>query len=385
MTPYVHSPLTIQLTVAMFTFALAIGLVFVRRPSRAWAFWILGLLQAGTGIALSLVGEEASNESVRRVGVALTLYSIAYTWSALRARRGRPSFGWLAPILTVATAVALPLLPFPAFAIVFAVAFSGSGAFGVANVVELLRGPDARQSLTLPFLLINALVAISAAASLLSLIVLHPAEGSDLGLLRWINTIGGTIYLLSQLAFMITTTGSGGRERTSNSDAVGVIDDRRARARERGEPTGAVLYVRLDAADSIAAATGSTVYEWVIEAFESAVHAAVPSGADVFFGPPGTAVVHVTAPTTAVRAAVRDVLGRISATQAGVLPVSLSASVGWVPPEIDEPAAATIERARAACDRAESAGGDRWERVEAASPEASLDYVSSGDASPTDA
>jgi GGDEF domain-containing protein len=111
----------------------------------------------------------------------------------------------------------------------------------------------------------------------------------------------------------------------------------------------------------------------------------VQSGAEVFLGPPGTAVVHVTAPTTAVRAAVRDVLGRISATQAGVLPVSLSASVGWVPPEIDAPAAATIERARAACDRAESAGGDRWERVEAVAPEASLDYVSSGDASPTDA
>lgn len=389
MTPVAHSPLKIQLTVALFTFAVAIGLIFMRRPSRAWAFWILGLLQAGTGIACSLVGEEARNEPIRRVGVALTLYAIGYAWSALRARRGTRSFGWLAPVLTAAAIAALVPTPVPVFAIVFAVGFSGSGAIAVAIVVELLRGADARQPLALPFVLMNALVAVSAAASLLSLLVLRPEGQNDLALLRWINTIGGTLYLLSQLVFMIHATRAGQPTHAAQGDPHALIDDRRARARERGEPVGAVLYVRLDAADSIAAATGSTVYDWVIEAFESGVRAAVPSGADVFFGPPGAAIVQLSAPTTAVRAAVRDLLTRVSGSApTGLLPVTLSASVGWVPPEIDESAAATIERARAACDRAESAGGDRWERVEAAAPgdapqgAAATGAAATGDAAP---
>lgn len=357
-----------QATVATLGTVMIIGLGFLQRPSRSSLLWSLAFILAMVSTWVTLAGEALALEDVRRAGLGLMLGAPALIWSGFRARRRVRSYPWIAPLQSALSAALLVVLTDPAaYSLGFRAAFFGAAVFAGLTLLEIRRSDDRNERLVIPLLLVSAAFVVLGSFTLFAGL-LFPGAGGNLELVRMLNALGMLIYLVcatTSLLFFTSVSTVGVHTASAWPQFTVTASDRLRRAEAVGEPSWALLVVRIDDPDDIRAAAGEAPFVRVLERFESTARAVFPAEADIGRQSGGRLVVVLSRPGPVLREHVRDFLRAITEMEgSSPLSVQLSASIGWAPADVVgyrfETLLAAADRA---CDEASARGGDRWERI----------------------
>jgi len=358
-----------QATVATLGTVMIIGLGFLQRPSRASLLWSLAFALAMVSTWVSLAGEALGNEPVRRLGLGLMLGAPALIWSGFRARRRVRSCAWIAVVQSVVSAAGLVLAGYTGFYdLLFRALFFGAAVFAGLTILEIRRSADRHDRLVIPLALVSTGFVV---IGFLTLVVglLFPAGGGDgLAFVRTLNSLGMLIYLVCAtvtLLFFTSVSPVGVHTAASWPQFTVTAIDRLERARTNGEPSWALLAVRLDDPEEIRAAAGDASFARILERFERTVRAAFPAEADIGREGRGRMVILIARPGPVLREHVRAMLRAVSEMDAAQpIAVQLSASVVWASADIVGYDFTTLlTAAQEASTEAAEGGGDRWQRM----------------------
>lgn len=358
-----------QATVATLGTVMIIGLGFLQRPSRASLLWSLSFVLAMVATWITVAGEALGDEVVRRTGLGLMLGAPVLIWSGLRARRGVRAYPWLAGVHAVGSAaILLAISDVSTFSLAFRFLFFASSVYAGLVVLEIRRSPDRHERLVIPLLLVSGAFVVLGAFTVFAGFLFPTGDGSDLVLVRILNTLGMLIYLVCAivtLLFFSSVSPVGVHTAASWPQFTVTASDRLRRAREAGETSWALLVIRLDDPDDIRSAAGEAAFGRIAEGFDSAVRASFPAEADIGRDGRGRLVILICRPGPVLREHVRSTLRAVTEMEAAnQLAVQLSASVGWAPADVvGHDFDALLTAAERACQDAAARGGDRWERV----------------------
>lgn len=353
---------------------LYIGLGFLPRPSRAAAVWSCAFAGFMLASYAWVAGDALDSAPARAAASGLMFAMTALLWVGLRVRRRAERAHWA---LAIGTLVALPIALLltadtAGYLTVVRLALAVSAVFSALVLTELLRlGAHVRDEV-LPLALASALVVIFAALSLVHEGVrlgTSPAEPAEevMALIRELNVIGSLLYVVCATITLLFLTRQRPVDRDSPRDsAFGIIArDRLGRAEAADDRWWSVLVIRLDDPIALREASSTHAFDHIRARFAQEVAATLPAEADLHEREPGEFIALLPRPEGAVRQILARLLERISTTDADApLTVRLSASVGWASVEVvGYDLDALVTAATAAAERAQSRGGDRWDRV----------------------
>lgn len=352
-----------QVVVAALGTVLSIGVAFLARPGRATLLWACAFTLAMVSMFGVLTGELNDIEDWRRVALGMLLGVPALLWSGFRAWSGRRDFAWAGPALAVLAALALVFSPDEGFVVVYRVAFLVSAVFAGLLFVEWVRGPLRRDPFAIP------LGVLSLAFLLLAVVGAFAPVSS----VRPVSAIGMIAYTAAAILAVVGLSLRGTRFVLRRVDTSEIWDrfTTRSEARLReaqsiGE-TWSVLYFRLDDAEDVRRAGGTTLVSTLETRFEAAIVGVFHDDADVSSPDRGAMVVLTSQSDAAVRELLRTALGRVTSIDPeGRAPIRPSASAGWAPASgFGYDFVSLVYLAREAAELATQRGGDRWERVDA--------------------
>ncbi|MCR2814215.1 hypothetical protein NQ166_14375 [Microbacterium sp. zg.Y1090] len=353
--------------------AVIIGLGFLRNPTRAAAIWSFAFCLAMI-TAFGWVAADASGSSALRAGCgAALLGASAFIWSGLRSWRGVADHLWIPIVFTVLSAVALPLSTATStFALAFRGAFVMAAVFAALTLVELTRTEARLRHEVLPLTLASVGFILFAVLSTVEGVLKGmPAAGTDgLDLIRDLNSLGAVLYGSAATTTLLLLIRDGqsttvvGRARSTFRV---VAEDRLRRAESAGDRWWCVLEVSLDNPDELHEAFSTTDFARSTERFVRDVRSVLPADADVDVQDDTRVVALLPRPEGAVRQLLSRLLERIATPDpAQPIAVRVSASIGWAAVDtVGYDLDALLSAAHDACDEAQRAGGDRWERVAA--------------------
>ena len=347
-----------------------IGLGFLYRPRLATLLWSLMFLQVTLSAYGTVVADAASLHRLADASAGFALGAPALMWSGLRADRGRTSLPWLGPVLGIAAGLAYAFTDgTDPHTLVFSVAYLVSAAFAGLSALELMNREERSRGRLLPLTIASATLPLIAVASLIAAIVTlsaHPTAPAlpdlkAIGLLAYL-----TCAIVTLLSLARSPDASGLEEPTDPFPAVAA--DRLARARDSGETGWSVLSVSLDDTDALRVAGGEVAFRRILERFHANVRAAFPADADIGSDGPAGYLVLISRPDGVIRDCLRDLLERVSTvTPDQPLAVEFSTSVGWARvADNGYDLALLTAAAHQAMERAQRAGGQRWERAQPA-------------------
>lgn len=364
----------IQSAVATVSTIVYVALGFLPRPGRAATMWTVALAH---GMAASygwLAAGMTGSAWLSAVAVGLGLGGTAMTWAGARAYLGRARAG--APIALASCGLAIAGLcgsvALDLYAAAFRVAFAAMAVFAALTIVELLRLTGRRHDEALPLVCASALlivfgllVVVDGVVQLVDVGPMSLAAGLDF--VRRLNALIMILYLFGAvLTFLLLTRRTSPRGAASaTSPFRTVVTDRLARAEHADDRWWAVLDVRLDDPTDIREVASTTAFDRVTASFRREVRAVFPAEADIEEQSTTRFLVVVSRPDAAIRHLLAQLLDRVSiAVNDPSIAVRLSASIGWAGVGIvGYGLTDLVAAASEAADRAERAGGDRWERV----------------------
>ncbi|MGF2948844.1 hypothetical protein [Microbacterium alcoholitolerans] len=352
-----------------------IGLGFLPRPSRPTAIWSAVFALAMIGSYAWLAQDFVYPDQLRALGSALVIAPMSLLWSGIRAYRGlHRQFVPLSIAVLVATPLFLIASTFFGFyGIAFRVVFCANAVLAVLSFLELIRlGPQLRDE-ALPLMGASAAFVVFAAITTINGVLvaggtLHPADG--LQFLHTITMTGTSVYgvcalvttlLLTTRADVTAVSTHGSFERTARN--------RLNRARAANDQWWSLLDVRLDDPDDIRLASTTAALNAVTQKLACDIDSVLPADSDIERINPTCFLVLVPRPQGGVRELVTELLERISASEdERSFPIRVSASIGWAPVSaVGYDYGALVGAASDAAEKAYANGGDRWERVHAAS------------------
>ncbi|MGO2932648.1 hypothetical protein [Microbacterium sp.] len=350
-----------------------ISLGFLPRPSRAGVQWSAAFGIAMIGSYVWLTQDFVHSEQLYAIGSGLTISPMPLVWSGLRAYRGLNrqfaplsiSFAVVAPAFLLASTYA------GLYEVAYRILFCAATVFAVLIVFELVRlGPQLRGE-ALPLMAVSAAFVVFGAFVLFNgvLVATGIVDGSaSTEFLRTFNLIGMTVYLVCALTTTLLLTTRAESSPAPHHNFERTARRRLERARAAEDQWWSMLDIRLDDPDDIRRASAVAAFNAVTDKFARDVDTVFPADADIEQIRPDCFVVLVPRPQGGVRDLLTELLERISAPDSvHALPLRLSASIGWAPVsaagyDFD----ALVDAASKAAGRAYASGGDRWERVRAA-------------------
>ncbi|MCR2808870.1 MULTISPECIES: hypothetical protein [unclassified Microbacterium] len=348
---------------------LMVGLGFLARPGKATALWSTAFIAAMLTAYGTVIAAELGSEMLGLAAFGMMLSAPAFIWAGLRADRGVGSRWWTGVLVAVCSTLALGISAGqPSYPAVFCIAYAAAAVFAALTITELLRRPEKGRGVTVPLLVMSVVYLVVAALRLASITV-APGLG-DLAILREANLLGMLVYLVCAIVTLLFLA----REDSIHSQtgvwftSAGFSDiasQRLERAERAREGEWVLVEARLDDAEDLRTAAGTTTFREFARWFEERVRSSFPADADVAALADDRVVVLIARPTETVRQLIRRLLeARDAADIAQDLAVNLSASVGWATVsdfgydlEVLQHAAST------AAQRAVATGGDRAERA----------------------
>lgn len=364
-------PLMATSTLATIIF---IALGFLPSPSRATALWSAGFASAMIGCYAWLAYEVLDILALRALGTGLVIAPMALMWSGLRAYRGATRH--FIP-LSLAFLIVLPVVlaissSSDAYGVIYRVMFALTAVFALLTIIELVRlGPHKRDE-SYPLLGVAAFFVLFAVVTTVNgmLVAGQATDPLDsVQFLRSTNMIGANAYIICTLItlLLLTIHAKNGR-RTAPGEFERTAEDRLNRAEARNDQWWSMLDIRLDDPDDIRAASSTAAFNAMSARFVSDVESVLPADADIKQISATRIISLVPRAQGGVREILTDLLERLSTVdEHQSVPIRMSASVGWaqvtnVGYGLDE----LIAAADAAVQVAQAGGGDRWERVGAA-------------------
>ncbi|WP_314505848.1 hypothetical protein [uncultured Microbacterium sp.] len=366
--------LTTTMTVCV---ALMIWIGLLGRASRATLLWtfalFLGLLGSYGTLASAAMGTDVL---LHPVGFGIMFGMPLVIWSGLRAAQGKRSLAWMGFAQSLVSVVLLALTTnLPNGFTVFRWLFFASAIGAILGAIEVLRGTFRGSRFGVPLVVGSAalvlLGAVGAAGD-----VGNSSPEADLVYIRGV-VIAMSVYAICATVSLLFLANRrpGARDALEAMDAFAiepmmraVVRERLLRARRRKEQSWSFIDLRLDDARDLRDATGDAAFGATIRRFENIVAETFPSDVDLCRVAPGHVTVFASQPAGAVREFVRTVLNEVS-TADGEAPTSLriSASAGIVPVDVATASyESLVDAAALLVQDAQSEGGDRWRRAEAA-------------------
>lgn len=369
---------TLLLTVTTLCAAIMIGVGFLPHPSRHAAIWSSAFVCAlvATYLNLAVAG---GLEWVRAGAGGLGLLTLGLVWVGIRvhARRAR---SLLIPVIAggVVATLALALLG-AAGATTVVIAHIVSAAVGAtllaATVVELAMTRAAARSSLLP-LMVGAGVGFAFTVLWLLTVALNPGAEAVVDPTTTIPSLGSNmvdgvvvaiVYLVTALVTLVLLAlpDAVPAELESNGAFDCIANERLARAQHADDTWWSVLDVRLDETLALREASSALAFARVVDRFALNVTETMPAEADLHRVDPTRFLVLLPRHDSAVRPILRTLLDRVSTVSEGQFAaLRLSTSVGWSNVAVCgwDLEALTLA-AGDACDAAQRAGGDRWERA----------------------
>ncbi|GAB6858970.1 hypothetical protein [Microbacterium xylanilyticum] len=354
--------------------ALVFGLALMPRPSRATITWSVGFGIAMLATYLWVAANQFDSAPLRALSSGLIVCFEPLLWLGIRFYAGRRAF-WPAAVAYIAVGPALLTLTSTtdAYPLMFRIVFTAAAVFAGMSAWELFRLRISARDVVLPLALISSAFVVGAVLGVAAGIAgIGSAPGDELRMLRDVNGVG--ILLTSQCAAITivllargeTLLRGGSR---SGQDDHAALRARLARAQEHQDPDWSLLEIRLDDPADVQEAVGPAEFASIVQAFHAHVRDALPVVADVERAAEERALALLPGSDEEVRRHLRALLARVSTIEDSGPGAALrvSASVGWAKAfdagyDLDALTAAAAD----AGARAQSRGGDRWERAEAA-------------------
>ncbi|WP_194397497.1 hypothetical protein [Microbacterium atlanticum] len=344
-----------------------IGLGFLHRPRLATLLWSLMFLT----ITLSAYGTVVANAGDLHVladaSAGFALGAPVLVWSGLRADRQKRSLPWLGPLLGVVAATTYALTAgAEVHTLAFSLLYLLSATFAALSVVELLRREERSGGRLLPLMVASAALPLIAVASVIAAVVTLESQNTTPALpdLKAIGLLAYLTCAIVTLLFLARSPDAGGTDEPVDPFPV-VAADKLARAREAAEGGWTLLAVSLDDTESLRVAGGEVAFRRILARFGANVRSSFPADADI--GADGTHgyLVLISRPDGVIRDCLRDLLERVSTvTPDQPLAVEFSTSIGWArTADCGYDIATLTAAARQAMERAQRAGGHRWERA----------------------
>lgn len=356
----------------------SIGLGFLPRPSRATALWSTAFAVAMVGSYVWLAYEQFDSMHLRALGSGMVIAPMSLIWAGLRAYRGLDRqylvFGYVfaaaAPLFLLAASFT------DVYAIAVRVLFTGAGVIAALIAIDLVRlGPRLRDealplmAASLGFIVFAAIIDING-----FLMFADIASVDNLALTRTMNLIGMSVYVVCALISTLLLAVCSDDRSSSPRDAFErTVRNRLDRARVAGDDWWSLLDIRLDDPDDLRTATSTGAFNAVAQRFAREIDSVMPADADIGRISATRFLVLIPRPQGGVRELLTELLDRVPAKQhSEVVPVRLTASIGWAPvSSVGYEYAALVDRAADAARRAQEAGGDRWKRVRGDAPRSS--------------
>lgn len=356
--------------VALVTLAtvLVIGLATLPRPSRATVTWAIAFAVGMLSTYLWVAAQQIEAPVLQAVASGLMLVFEAVIWHGLRLFAGRRPIWWP----TVAFAVLAPVVLGVAatderFPDVFRVVFLIAGVFAALIMYELFRLNVPSRDILLPLALASFAFVVVAIVGIVAGFVGTDTVDSrgQLSALRDVNGIGTLLTSVCTAITLVLLVRTDRATEKRHSDDIASRSRRRLlKARAQGDPSWAVLDVRLDDPDDLRQAWTGTVFSRISDEFHEHVLDALPASADAERVADGRIVVVIRGSDEAIRHHLRAMLAQVSAIDENGPAIRVSASIGWASALLaDYDYDALVQMAAAGAVRARRHGGDRWEQV----------------------
>lgn len=347
-----------------------IALGFLPRPSRATVIWSIAFTTPMVASYLWLTYELLGYEWLRELGGALAITPMALIWSGMRAyRRKTRSYAWVAcTFIVIASLSMLGWNLIGLYGVGFRVVFCASAVFAALILWELAQlGPRLRDE-ALPLMGVCAVFVLVALVYIASgILVATGLLGTDSSSLfiRTLNFIGVVVFAVCTLVTTLLLTLQTEETAVSPTNAFERYARRRlTRAQESQEQWWSLLDVRLDDPDEIRTASSTAAFNDVASQFANHVDSVFPADADIDRVTATRFMILVPRSQGSVRELLTDLLERVSSSEVDAHPLRVSASIGWVPVSaVGYDFDVLVALADAAAQAAQTAGGDRWERI----------------------
>lgn len=368
--------------VATLCTVVTIGLGFLPRPSRASAIWAIAFALAMAGSYLMLTGDSVRSLAMREIAAGLMMAGSALVWVGLRAHRGVARV-YLMPTLLVYIAVTVAISiagDTPWAEGTFRGALIVTAAFSVGTARELFRLGPLHRDEALPLLLASLTFVVLAAAGLIDAL-LRVGRGESLALdegvilLRTLGVVGASIYIVCAMTtlLLLTREPRTGTIRAVRTDFDTIARERLSRAERSTDLWWSALDIRLDDPVAIREASSTAAYNHVAARFADDLLEIMPAEADLDRISATRYVVLLPRSEAAARPIMSRLLARVATKNPDQgIDLRLSASIGWAPVgsvgfDLDALRGAAAD----AADIAQRSGGDRWERAETVTVDAS--------------
>lgn len=349
----------------------SIALGFLPRPSRATVLWSAAFAMTMIASYLWLAYELFMSSWLRDLAGALAIAPMALIWSGVRAYRRKPrTYVWLSSaFIVVITLMLLGSTAIGLYGIGFRVLFCSTAVFAALIVWELAGlGPR---------LLDEAFPLIAAASLLVVVALIYVANGilvaggvigvdASATFVRTLNFIGIAVFAVCTLVTTLLLTVKSDETAIAPTTMFEASARRRLiRAEAAQEQWWSLLDIRLDDPDEIRTATSTAAFNDVAQLFAIHIDDVFPADADIDRVTPTRFLILVPRPQGGVRELLTELLERVSSTNIGTqYAMRISASIGWVPVSaVGYDFGVLVAMADASVLAAQSAGGDRWERV----------------------
>jgi len=358
---------------------LTIGIAFLVKPGRATLYWSFAFALAMAATYGVVAGDVTGMETLRRASLGALMGSPALLWSGFRADWGMRPHVWAGPLVAVASALALGLAGDVAwFTLAYRTVFFAASVFAALFVVDWARrGAAARADrLLLPLAIVSIAFFVTGAATFIAGLAFPPSGGDDFTLVRLVSSAGMLVYVACALIAVVGATArDGGLGRATTVSTAWQQFERTAgerllRAQKSSEPWS-VVFLAIDDAADIRQSAGAPAFSSLSDRLEATAREVFPAESDVGSPSAGAVVALVPRPEATVRDLLRTALERITELDVdGALPIRPTASAGWAPVSVlGYDLDTLVYTGREAARLASGKGGDRWERVSAATVE----------------
>lgn len=354
---------------------LTIGVAFLSKPGVATLYWSSAFALSMVATLGVVAGDLNDLESVRRACLGALLGAPALVWSGFRAAWGVRPLGWIGPVFSVLSAVALATAAdIVVFTVIYRIAYFGASLFALLFFLDWIRVPERRRDrVVLPFAIVSAVFFAAGVASLGAGVLYPPSGGDDFALQRPVSSVGMLVYVACAMVAILGVTIRDtplARTPATQSDWHRFEDtaaDRLRRAQRTAE-SWSIVYIQLDDAADIRQTAGSATFSALSARVEREARAIFPADSEVGTPAAGGTVFLVPRPDAVVRDCLRAVLQRVPQLDVdGRLAIRPTASAGWAPASVlGYDLDALVYTAREAAGLAAEKGGDRWEKVSAA-------------------
>ena len=353
---------------ATLTSIIMIGLGFLYRPGAATLLWSLMFVLVTFSAYATVIAGAASVHLLGDAAAGAAMGAPALVWSGLRADRGARPYSWVGPVQAALSAGAYVGTDTTGLhSLTFSLLYAASTVWAALSVRELMLRPEHGGGRLLPLTLASAVLPVIGVASLAVSSVTWQVT-PDYPVLPDLKALGQILYLTCAIVTLLSLARMpwvvGVAERRDDFSAAAT--ERLARAQAAGETGWSLLVVSLDDPEALRIAGGDAAFRRIAARFEADIHASFPVEADIGADGAHVFLVLLSRPEGVVRDCIRELLERVSTvTDDQPLAVEFSASIGWADVRTSGyELRALVDDASAALERAQAAGGHRWERAE---------------------